>query len=237
MLKEIIKKIFRFYGKRITNYHAPAKPFSEGMYFLKEFIKPPEWIIDVGSADGTPDITDAFPFGEYKYLVIDPAPDFSDYLDSLKQKYQTKVVVEKCACGETNGTITLNVNKTGHYNSRYTTNSDKGTINVPMKTLDSLVLENQLTGPILLKIDVEGAEHDVLRGSVDTLKLCDVVIIETWLNVKKAQSPADFATIVTFMKTNGFVVFDFFAGHTNKSGTVRHVDTVFVKQDSPYRQL
>lgn len=236
-MKQVIENILRHFGKRITNYHAPAKPYAQGIRFLQETIKKPTWIIDVGFADGTPDITNVFPMHSTHYLLIDPAPKFKPYLDSLAKQYPDTVRTETCMCGEENATTPLHINRTGHYSSRYVAGGCQETIDVPMVTLDSLAEKHKLTGPILLKIDVEGAEIDVLRGSEKTLALCDVVILETWINSKRTTPERDFASIVTFMKAQGLVIFDLFGGHTNKSGTLRQLDAVFVHENSPYRTV
>jgi FkbM family methyltransferase len=47
-----------------------------------------------------------------------------------------------------------------------------------MQSLDSVVLERGFPPPNLLKIDVQGAELDVLQGALDTIKNCDDIILE-----------------------------------------------------------
>ena len=46
------------------------------------------------------------------------------------------------------------------------------------RTLDSIVKENNWPFPDMIKIDVQGAEKDVLEGAVNCLKNCDDIIIE-----------------------------------------------------------
>ncbi len=46
------------------------------------------------------------------------------------------------------------------------------------KTLDTIVKENEFPLPDLIKIDVQGAELDVLKGSINTLSNCKYLIVE-----------------------------------------------------------
>lgn len=50
-------------------------------------------------------------------------------------------------------------------------------IRVKTTTVDAFVLENKITSPIVLKIDVEGAEYDVLLGSEKTIDTLRPIII------------------------------------------------------------
>lgn len=56
----------------------------------------------------------------------------------------------------------------------------ENSILVPSVTVDSL--EPEFTGPLLVKIDVEGAEVNVLRGMANLLKRCNPIamVIEIW---------------------------------------------------------
>lgn len=235
LAKDIVQRILRKFGKRITNLDAPAKPFRYGVEFLKDIL-PRVSIIDIGVGDGTPDLTHAYPLDQYQYLLIEANPKFFPYLDSLKTKYPN-TIVEKCFCGEVESTALFHLNKSGLTSSRYSTVGTTGDIEVPVKTLDTIVAKNKISTPLLLKIDAEGAEIDVLSGATETLKLCEAVILESWINVEVNNQGRDFASIVSFMKQNSFIIFDFFGGHSFRNGILAHVDLVFVRENSPYRML
>lgn len=47
-----------------------------------------------------------------------------------------------------------------------------------MKTLDSVVAERKMSGPILLKEEVQGFELEVLRGANETLRNTEVILLE-----------------------------------------------------------
>lgn len=230
--KSIIKRVLKFFGKRITNYYAPAKPYLDGVAFLKDIGFIPDWIVDVGVAEGTPELHKSFPIGEYKYMLVEADPRYHDALESFQAKYQGDVLLEKCFCGEVEGEVNFFKNADGRSSSRYAERSSLGLLNVPMRTLDSLAIKNDLKGKVLLKIDVEGAELDVLRGAVGTLPLCDFVILESWINITdKGLSKSNFAALVSFMESNSFEVFDFFGGHSYSNGVLKMIDIVFKRKD------
>lgn len=63
-----------------------------------------------------------------------------------------------------------------------------GTVEVPLRTIDSLCAEHHLA-PNLVKIDVEGAEYDVLQGATAILRRYKpVIILEIHRPQLKAQS-------------------------------------------------
>ena len=76
----------------------------------------------------------------------------------------------------------------------------EGTIEVPTVTLDGLAKSLGLAGPFLLKLDVQGAEAEVLHGARDVLRQTHVVICEVDLD--------DFQTINEILVDAGFGLFD-----------------------------
>lgn len=108
----------------------------------------------------------------------------------------------------------------------YTTNSKK--TKVKQDLLDNFL--NDSWQNILLKIDVQGYELNVLKGSIKTLHKTKVVIIETGIkNLYDGQS--FFEEVYYFMKKSGF----YYAGNYDqlknpKNGEVLQVDAIFVKK-------
>jgi|AntRauTorckE6833_2_1112554.scaffolds.fasta_scaffold10967_3 FkbM family methyltransferase len=236
LIKSGIKGILKVFDKRITNYNSPAKPFENGMEFIKSIAGDPDWIIDVGVADGTPEILNSFPYQNHKYLLVEANPSFLPYLEKTKENFPDNVYFENCFCGDQESEINFFLDLSGRGSSRYITTGVEKEVLVKVKTLDSLVDKNRISGSVILKLDVEGAEMEVLRGAEKTLKICDFVIMESWINPENQNAPHDFADLVAFMKARSFVVFDFFGGHSYKSGVLKMVDIVFVKEGSVYRQ-
>lgn len=76
----------------------------------------------------------------------------------------------------------------------------KGKIKVPVTTLDILVAELGMKPPFLLKLDVQGAEQNVLRGGRGVLESCHTVICEADID--------DFAGIDSLLVEAGFILYD-----------------------------
>jgi hypothetical protein len=71
-------------------------------------------------------------------------------------------------------------------------------------SLDYLVKEAQLPGPVLIKIDVDGGEISVLKGAAWLLeqKLAQYVVIESTIFGHQIHE------IINFMTKYGFVLYD-----------------------------
>jgi len=53
-------------------------------------------------------------------------------------------------------------------------------IQVPARRLDDLIDVSGLTGPVVAKIDTQGAEHHIYRGGRQVFARADVLLIEFW---------------------------------------------------------
>lgn len=71
-------------------------------------------------------------------------------------------------------------------------------------TLDAVVRRHRLAGPYLLKIDVQGAELDVLRGALRALE--DTVVVTTEIQVFRERD--SIVDLLAFMHGNGWALYD-----------------------------
>jgi FkbM family methyltransferase len=80
------------------------------------------------------------------------------------------------------------------------------------RTLDSLVSEFNLPKPTLIKMDVQGSELSILKGSQETLKTCDDLILELQHKDYNFGAPKK-QEVVDYLKEIGFeMVGDAFCG-------------------------
>ena len=74
---------------------------------------------------------------------------------------------------------------------------------IQIHSLDEIMVNENLNGSILLKIDVQGYELEVLKGGVETLKKIKYVIVETSDNqIYQYQSLSQ--DVINFLKSNNF---------------------------------
>jgi len=98
---------------------------------------------------------------------------------------------------------------------------------LPVRSLDSFVVANNLPEPDLLKLDVQGYELEVLKGAPMTLQRAKAVLCEVSF-VPLYEGQCLFADVVTFMSANGFSL-RAFALETRTGVALEQTDVLFVK--------
>lgn len=95
-------------------------------------------------------------------------------------------------------------------------------ITVPATTLDALSKELALQPPFLLKLDIQGAEREVLKGGANLLKHTHVVICEADVD--------DFGDINDILIRSGFVLYDATALQRIADGTLGWFHPIYVSK-------
>lgn len=142
----------------------------------------PGWtVVDVGANIGAYSVWAASSMGSEGLIVaIEPNPVSQERLRaSLSGLTVSHAAIEQ-ACGAAAGEVTL------HFEPGYTVSSSvvpfaeaSNHVLVTMRPLDDIVREQGVGQIDMLKIDVEGAEEDVLAGASDALARTARVILET----------------------------------------------------------
>ncbi len=94
--------------------------------------------------------------------------------------------------------VDLNNNKNNNYNI-------KSQREIDIKSLDEIMINAHLVSPILIKIDVQGYELEVLKGSVDLLKKTKYLIVEVSdKEIYLGQSVAN--EIIEYLHKRNFII-------------------------------
>jgi len=216
---------------------ATRKSLAESYRHLRSLGFAPKTVIDVGVADGTPDIYENFPSAYF--LLVEPLQEFEDYMQSILRELEGEYVL--AAAGAKPGVAKLNVHD-GHMNGSSLYKESMGAEAdgteriVPVITLDSLVTDRALACPMMLKVDVQGAELDVLEGAINCLPIIDVVVLEVSMFQFMKGAP-QFHDIITYMKNHGFVAYDIVLGWNRPlDNALGQVDIIFVHEHGKLRR-
>jgi FkbM family methyltransferase len=106
------------------------------------------------------------------------------------------------------------------------------TVTLPMTTLDAVRAGLPDRHFDLLKIDVQGAELDVLRGGPATLQAIEVLFVELSLHACNRGAPR-FAEVVAALAALGFHAFELLQLPRDRVVPQRQTDAIFVRDSSP----
>lgn len=161
-------------------------------------------LVDIGVAGGTPELYARFPSCDL--VLIEPISDFAGQI-KMTLPSRDYVLINK-AIGRSRGKIELNYNpgKPNQTSMFLRTMHDGNTREVEIDTLDS-VLAGIPGKRLVVKIDVEGAELEVLAGAEDTLKRSVCVFIEVNMGFGFADLRNPLPEVDQVMKNAGFVLF------------------------------
>ena len=100
------------------------------------------------------------------------------------------------------------------------------------ETLDSVAAG--MVGPLFLKIDVQGAELEVLQGGEETLGRCQLIQLEVAMLPYNKGAP-NFFEVLSYMDERDFVPLDI-SGFSRPNGVdLVQIDVLFVRRDSSLR--
>jgi FkbM family methyltransferase len=197
----------------------------------------PRTVIDIGAAIGTFELYETFP--KARHILIDPLEENRPYLERIVSRLEDAEYII-AAAAERSGTLTLNVHRdlfASSLCSEYEGRDVDGTPRtVPAITLDEVCEERQLEGPYLIKVDVQGAELNVLAGADQVLKDTEYIVLEVCLMGFFIGGPQLY-DVAAYMKERAFVVYDILDyAYRPLDGAMSQVDMAFVKESGRFRR-
>ncbi|HZQ73504.1 MAG TPA: FkbM family methyltransferase [Burkholderiales bacterium] len=187
-----------------------ARPVTDAIYWLWAAGVRFGAAIDVGCADGwfLLELAELGPLRGKPVLNIDAQEDYRDSLAAIQQGIGGHFRI--CAASDRDGgEMELQVAVHPYWSSirppgdRYWESMHDlraSAARVPLRTLDALAEETALPGPYLLKLDVQGAEIEALRGAPRVLAQTSVLAVESAVE--------DFQPVHELVSAAGFDLFD-----------------------------
>ena len=190
----------------------------------------PGSVADVGAADGqwTQRCRKIFP--EAAYLLADPLEENRGPLERLAGEDQ-RIHLWHGLIGAERGELALFCH--GDQSSVYGSRDFSGpALTVPVRTLDEFMAEGWLSGPLLIKADVQGHEVEVLRGAQNCLKACEALVLE--VSFRPCYDGGALAhEVLNFLGERGFYVYDLLSYVQRPADqNLMQGDVMFVRHDS-----
>lgn len=178
------------------------RPGTEDHYIIDKFTIQKKWdidkdnikkIIDAGAHIGIASIIFSKMYPNAIIISIEPEKENYEIL-----KYNTKnisnIKIENSALWHENGVVKLEINEESWAHSiSKSNNSNK---NIKSKTVSRIAKDNGLKKIDVIKMDIEGAEREVLNNSKDWSDIVDCIIVEPHERLKKGciKSIEDFSS-------------------------------------------
>ena len=229
------------------NYSSLCEPFKEMLLRLKQINFNPVSrpgsntcsVLDIGAYSG--DWTRAFKeeFPQAKVLMVEaqaqkeaelakvkkdlPGTDYVIALLGQEERDSVPFFLMKTPFGSTGSSI---------YEEQTSFNREKQ--NLPMTTLDRLVQDRKEGQCIFIKLDIQGAELDVLDGAPQVLSGVEFVFMEVGVLEYNKGAPL-FDETVKRMAQKGFVVFDVCEQHRLFNNILFQIDVLFIREGSQFK--
>jgi FkbM family methyltransferase len=141
--------------------------------WVKGYLKRGMTFVDVGANVGYYSLMAASLVGtEGKVLAFEPSPyAFGRLATAIRKNSLAQVQVAQVGLSDVSGELQLYMPKTsGNHTPSMIANDGGAPINVPVRRLDDYLMAAKVDHVDLMKIDVEGFEPNVLRGTESFLK-------------------------------------------------------------------
>jgi FkbM family methyltransferase len=193
-------------------------------------------ILDLGAniGDWTAAVLRAEP--KAQIIAVEPAPEPREI---LKRRFGNRITIDSRAVSSESGIATLHITRHSHNSSLLAPHalSDalygglggwevKDTREVETTTVDELVAGRAVA---LLKIDVQGAEREVLAGAMQTLTHTRAVLLEVTF-VSHYHGDTTFPALHTYLTHHGFELVGLSEPYLSSRRTMLWCDACYLRQ-------
>ena len=188
----------------------------------------PKNILDIGAEKGTWSLAALKFFPDSKYTLIEPIA--YNQLNRLKKRFEVFNIILNDYDGEVDW---YEMKNTGDSIKKERTNHFTNCVaeKKPCKKLDTLIEKNKRVFD-LVKIDVQGAEIEVLEGGKETFKETTFIILELPFMGQYNSNTKNLFEHIKKLDDMGFVPYDIVDQHRHQETLLFQVDMCFIKKTS-----
>lgn len=215
-MKKIIKKILHCLGFSVQRNYNKNKERSIRNPYLTHFFDvlktigyTPQIVIDIGANRGhwTRDILQIFP--DAQVTMIEPQENLKTHLEDILKK--PNVTYLPIGMGSQCGSFQFTLNKYDDSSTFLLSEEEAlkrgfSQVEVPVKTLNYLLQNNEIAMPDMVKIDAEGLDLQVLEGASELFGQTEIFLVEAAIN--NPLFPNTFFKVMQFMEQHGYRLFD-----------------------------
>jgi FkbM family methyltransferase len=166
---------------------------------------PIQTIIDIGASDGKWSLEAMSFFPNASFMGIDPLQERESALKDFKCKFSNFDYMI-CAAGEKDGDL-IRLDVASDLDGSTVDGLGGKSRPVPVKKIDTIVLEKYLKGPFLLKFDTHGYEVPILKGAEKSLENTNLIIMEVY-NFNITNHALRFHEMCFHLENSGFRCYD-----------------------------
>jgi FkbM family methyltransferase len=244
-LHELVKKrtprnVVNLVAKAAAFYGVLAKPSFPSawgsLHVLRRLGWKPDCCIDVGAYRGEWALMFLSVFPEAKVLMIEAQEAKEPTLKDLAQQSPNHLEYAMALLGEQDGQeVTFHEMETGSSIHEEQSHFPRTAKRMKMARLDTLLAKHPVfRSAQMVKLDTQGSELSILRGSGELLASVEVVLLEVSLVATNLGAPR-FAEVIAFMDQAGFQLFDFCSQIRRKDRVLWQTDLMFVSRDTALR--
>lgn len=192
----------------------------------------PASIIDVGAYEGNWTRLARRIFQDVPVLMVEPQLAKRPLLEQTSRELNGVRYAAALLGGRPGATVEFFEMETGSSMFPERSNVQRRAVQLETVTLDELA--NDLPAPIFLKIDVQGAELQVLEGASSVLERCEIIQLEVPLLPYNEGAPS-MLEVLAYMDERGFVPLDI-SGFSRPNGVdLAQFDVLFAPKSSTLR--
>lgn len=224
----------------LTHHIIEARSTYGGLRRLKALGFTPENMLDIGAYEGEWMRMAKAVFPQSRVLMVEAQPEKDPVLKAACHAFDGSVEYAIALLGRDNREaapfyqMRTPSGSTGSSLYEEQTSFERRVVTLPMRRLDDLLPTHTKRHFQLLKLDVQGAELEVLSGGLATLKAAEVVLLEASFLQYNKGAPF-FDEVVAFMKANGYVVFDILDCFRENKDLLFQGDILFIQEGSSLR--